>query len=250
MNTFNPSVSDPNPEAETESQKSWQPLTRSQRRVVGVLVEKAKTTPDAYPMTLNALTTGCNQKSNRSPLMNLDVDDVMDTLEQLRDMGAVAEVQSGGRVPKYKHYMYEWLGVDKHELAVMTELLLRGEQTVGELRGRASRMETIADMHQLRPVLDSLIAKNLMVELQPPGRGQMVTHNLYEPRELEAIKERSASQASTPAASPRATPPAPATPQLTETVEQLKAEIQELRQRVAELESQAAVASGRLRQPS
>ncbi len=91
-------------------ERRWQPLTAVQRRVVGVLVEKAKTTPDAYPLTLNALTNGCNQKSNRHPHMELASEEVERALDELREMGAVTEVQSGGRVAKYRHYLYEWLG--------------------------------------------------------------------------------------------------------------------------------------------
>jgi uncharacterized protein YceH (UPF0502 family) len=104
-------------------------------------------------------------------------------------MGAVTEIQGSGRVPKYRHNMYQWLGVDKVELAVMAELLLRGQQTLGELRGRANRMEGIADMAALKPVLDQLIAKRLVVELTPVGRGQIVTHNLYSERELEKVRD-------------------------------------------------------------
>ena len=78
----------------------WRPLNAFQRRVVGVLVEKAKTTPDAYPLTLNALTNGCKQKSNRSPQMDIASDDVELTLDELRQMGAATEIQGSGRVPK------------------------------------------------------------------------------------------------------------------------------------------------------
>src|SRR5581483_4994519 len=166
----------------------WQPVTAMDRRVLGVLAEKAKTTPDAYPMSVNALCTGANQKNNRHPLMNLQPDDVEASLERLRPLGAVAEVQGGGRVLKYRHYLYDWLGVDKVELAVMTELLLRGAQTVGELRGRAARMEPIADLAALRPVLDSLRAKGLVLALSPEGRGQVVSHALYQPQELEKVR--------------------------------------------------------------
>jgi uncharacterized protein YceH (UPF0502 family) len=173
-----------------ESRPQWQPLNSRQRRVVGVLIEKAKTTPDAYPLTLNALTNGCNQKSNRSPQMNLTPGDVEQTVDELREVGAVLEVQGSGRVPKYRHQMYEWLGVDKVELAVMAELLLRGEQTVGELRSRASRMEPIAGLAELKPLLDSLMEKKLVISLTNEGRGQIVTHGLYKDRELEALKSR------------------------------------------------------------
>ncbi|MFO0914292.1 MAG: DUF480 domain-containing protein [Pirellulales bacterium] len=164
------------------------PLDRIERRILGVLVEKAKTTPDAYPMSLNALTTGCNQKSNRDPQMSLTDSEVESGIERLRQLGAIAEVQGNGRVPRYRHYMYEWLTVDKLELAVITELLLRGAQTVGELRGRAARMEPIADLATLMPVVRSLIAKGLVIALTPEGRGQIVTHALYKPEELEKVR--------------------------------------------------------------
>jgi hypothetical protein len=174
------------------AQPPWRPLTPRQRRVAGVLLEKAKTTPDAYPLTINALVSGCNQKSNRDPVMNFSADDVERALEELREMGAVIEVLSSGRVPKYRHNLYQWLGVDKVEIAVMAELMLRGEQTVGELRGRAARMEPIADVAALRPIVQSLLDKKLVVALTPEGRGQMVTHALYPPHELEEVKARCA----------------------------------------------------------
>jgi uncharacterized protein len=170
--------------------RKWQPLSLRQRRVFGVLIEKAKTTPDVYPMTINGLVSGSNQKSNREPQMNLSSDDVEQVLEELRGMGAVTEVQGSGRVAKYRHHGYEWLGVEKTELAVMTELLLRGEQTLGELRGRAARMEPIADMGALKPVVESLVKKGLMIELTPPGRGQVVSHGLYKEKELNELKAR------------------------------------------------------------
>ena len=85
-----------------EPAPAWQPLSAIERRIVGVLIEKAKTTPDSYPLSLNALTTGCNQKSNRSPQMNLDTDDVEESMEDLRTKGAVGVIQGGGRVIKYR----------------------------------------------------------------------------------------------------------------------------------------------------
>jgi len=167
----------------SEEQPKWKPLEPVERRIVGVLVEKAKTTPEAYPLTLNSITTACNQKSNRSPKMDLDSDDVLVALDGLRVIGAVVEIQGSGRVAKYKHEMYSWLGVDKYELAVVTELLLRGKQTLGELRGRAARMETIAGISELRPICKSLMEKKLMLSLTPEGRGQIVDHGLYPDRE-------------------------------------------------------------------
>jgi uncharacterized protein YceH (UPF0502 family) len=215
-------------------------MTRTQRRVAGVLVEKAKTTPEAYPMTLNALTNGCNQKSNRSPQMNLSTEEVEDTLDELRELGVVLEVQGGGRVAKYRHLMYEWLGVSKTEMAVMTELLLRGEQTVGELRSRASRMEPIASLNDLKPILQSLMEKKLVVSLTPEGRGQLVTHALYTDREFDAVKSRAGAQVAATSSDARsgAVPAAEATTaaaNLQTEFDALRGEIQALRQEVAQL---------------
>jgi hypothetical protein len=213
-------------------------LTEVQRRLVGVLIEKAKTTPEQYPLSLNALVTGSNQKSNRDPLMSLEADDVQVVLDELRGIGAVIEVQSGGRVPKFKHLMYEWLGVDKVEIAVMAELLVRGAQTIGELRGRASRMESIADVNSLQPVIQSLREKDLLVDLTPAGRGQIVTHALYEDYELEALRKeyRDRPAESGPEGRARSTP-APAAPPIRGELDQLRQQVADLADRVDQLTS-------------
>lgn len=166
---------------------TWKPLDPTQRRVLGVLVEKAKTTPNGYPMSVNAIVTGSNQKNNREPVTNLDDFAVEKALDDLRNLGVVSEVDAG-RVAKYKHHAYEWLGVNKVELAVMAELLLRGAQTLGDLRARAARMEPIGDLAELRPLLDGLVRKGLVLELTPSGRGQVVSHNLYLPGELDEVR--------------------------------------------------------------
>ena len=122
----------------TGAGSSWVPLKPRERRVVGVMVEKAKTTPEYYPMTVAAIVAACNQKSNRDPITNYDQDDVEETLHGLRKKGAVILIEGSGRVAKWKHTLYDWLKVSKVELAVLAELLLRGPQTEGELRrGRA-----------------------------------------------------------------------------------------------------------------
>ncbi len=164
------------------------PLNKRQRRLLGVLIEKARTTPDAYPLSLNGLVTGANQKSNRHPIMNLTTEQVDDELIKMRQAGLVAEVHSGGRVPKFRHFGYDYLGVKGAEAGVMTELLLRGEQTAGDLRTRASRFEAIADLPTLDAMLQNLITKGLVIALTPAGRGQLFTHNLYLPDELAALK--------------------------------------------------------------
>jgi uncharacterized protein len=183
-------------------ERTWVPLSPGERRVVGVLVEKAKTTPESYPLSLNALVNGCNQKSNRDPITNYDEDDVEGVLENLRKKGAVVRVEGSGRVVRWKHTLYEWLDLKNQpvEMAVLTELLLRGAQTEGDLRVRASRMEPIADLPALQAVLDGLIARGLVVRLSPPGqvRGVMVTHGLYPPEELERVRQAVAANESEP----------------------------------------------------
>lgn len=192
----------------------WRPIGAIERRALGVLVEKAKTTPESYPLSLNALRNGCNQKNNRAPQMQLEESQLEEALDALRQAGAVLLVQGESRVDRFRHLAYEWLGVDKVELAVMAELLMRGAQTVGELRGRAARMEPIKDLGELQPILASLEAKRLIVYLTPPGRGSMVTHTLYLDREMEKVRrEASALQIAEPEdeATPTATPPRSAT---------------------------------------
>ena len=192
--------------APTTERSVTKSMNKIQRRILGVLIEKARTTPDAYPLSLNALVNGANQKSNRHPLMQLTPETIEDELVTMRTAGMVAEVQGGSRVPKYRHYAYDYLGVKGAEAAVMTELLLRGEQTAGELRTRASRFEPIADLTTLHEILDSLKSRNLVVALTPAGRGQVFTHNLYLPEELEKLKRKFSEHTgddleSTPAAS-------------------------------------------------
>ena len=169
------------------SEPAWKPLTAKQRRVLGTLMEKSKTTPDAYPMSYAGLTTGCNQKSNRVPITNYTSEQIETIVDELRALGAAAMIQGSGRVTKVRHYAYHWMGLEKVEAAIMTELLLRGEQTLGELRTRAARMEPINDLDELKRLVDGLVSKKLIVELTPPGRGQIVTHNLYPEWELAAV---------------------------------------------------------------
>src|SRR5882757_9249729 len=105
-------MSDAAPSPEPSQPPQWKPLSALDRRVISTLVEKAKTTPEQYPLTLNSLVTGCNQKSNRDPQMNLQTEDVEESLDRLRTAGAVLEVQGSGRTSKYRHLMYDWLGVN------------------------------------------------------------------------------------------------------------------------------------------
>lgn len=148
-------------------------LTPNEARVLGVLIEKAQTTPGQYPITLNALVNGCNQLSNRHPITTLDEDKVMAALDSLRTKGLAREVAlTGSRVAKFKHAARETLNVDTNQLIVLAELTLRGPQTVGEIRGRASRMHPLETLEITQNVLQSLIERPepLVVELAPePG---------------------------------------------------------------------------------
>jgi hypothetical protein len=170
--------------------KAIRPLDANERRVLGVLIEKGKTTPEQYPLSLNAVVTGCNQKSNRDPVMHLDEESASRALTSLRHSGAVAEVFGSGKIPRYRHLAYEWLGVGKEELAILGELLLRGEQSEGDLRGRASRMDPIPDLDALRSHLDALAARDLIVWLSPPGRGRMLTHGLLPAEKLDKVRSQ------------------------------------------------------------
>jgi uncharacterized protein YceH (UPF0502 family) len=224
--------------------ETWEPLPPLERRVLGVLVEKQKTSksPDAYPMTLNALTTGCNQKSNRDPVLDLTEDVVEETLGRLQRRGLVSKLV-GGRVDRWRHLVYEAWRVSKVELAVLAELLLRGPQTEGDLRGRASRMDEIKDMDELRAVLKKLADRRLAVFVTPPDRrGTVVTHGFHAPEELEAATAKFAAgafaEADTPAARPAPAPAADAVAALDARLTATVGEIDKLRQAVAGLQDQ------------
>ena len=236
-------MTDPTPAA--PAAPKWKPLDPIARRVLGVLIEKAKTTPAGYPMSVNAIVTGCNQKNNREPLMTLEDIDVERGLEQLRVAGAASEIDWLGRVAKWKHHAYEWMGVNRAELAVMAELLLRGAQALGELRGRAARMEPIEDLAALKPIVAGLVERGLMLELTPAGRGQVVSHNLFlEPEKAQLLAAASGGGAwPAPAREADAAPPSREAPgtlaAMSAEIAALREEIARLRDRVSVLESKA-----------
>jgi uncharacterized protein YceH (UPF0502 family) len=210
------------------------PIGDRARRVLGVLVEKAKTVPDSYPMTLAAIVTGCNQKSNRAPKMDMDDEDVLLALDELRELGAAREIQGSGRAVKYRHAAYDWMDVDGPQAAVMTELLLRGPQTSGEIRSRASRMNSFNDLKAAQDVIDSLIEKDLIEAVTPAGRGQTFAHKLYLPEERQHMVAKIEKQAAT------SVPPPPkqiaAADKLVDRLEHVNERIDELERRIAELE--------------
>jgi uncharacterized protein YceH (UPF0502 family) len=211
---------------------------------MGVLVEKAKTTPEYYPLSLAAIVTGCNQKSNRDPVTNYDQDDVEETLHSLRKKGAVILVEGSGRVQRWKHTLYDWLKVSKVELAVMAELLLGGPQTEGELRARASRMEPLADLAALQGILDALAPRGLVKHLSPPGqkRGVYVAHGLYPADEFEKVRATFSNRVAVDDEAPARLSPArvdlaaaPVAPAWTAEIAALRGEVEQLRQSLSVL---------------
>jgi uncharacterized protein YceH (UPF0502 family) len=132
-------------------------LTSVEARVLGVLIEKEMTTPAYYPLSLNALTVGCNQKSNRNPVMELDMKTSLRALDRMRQKKLVTQQQmAGSRVLKYSHNLKHLFNFTPVEAAILCELLIRGPQTPGELRARAARMHPFADIAEVTAALAKL----------------------------------------------------------------------------------------------
>lgn len=225
--------------AQSDENTDFPVLTPLERRIQGVLVEKAKTTPDNYPMTLNSLITGCNQKSNREPVMDVSDAEVEEAIPNLKRLGLMQQILGSGRSDKFRHILYDAWRVDKVQLAVLGELLLRGAQSEGDLRSRAARMEPIPDLDTLRPVVKSLAERGLVVYLSPEGRrGTIVTHGLHAPDELERLKARAERFAEEAASVPTAMVKQPAGPALEARVTALEQAMHEMKQAVADLRRQ------------
>jgi uncharacterized protein YceH (UPF0502 family) len=172
-------------------------LTDTEVRVLGCLVEKQITTPEYYPLTLNALTLACNQKNNRQPVTSLNEATVMEAVESLREKNLVYIFYgSNSRVPKYKHVMPEILHLSHQKLALMCVLMLRGPQTIGELRERAARLYEFSGLEEAEETLNALITKDkdnepLVARLprQPGQKEARFAHLLTGELDLEALAE-------------------------------------------------------------
>jgi uncharacterized protein YceH (UPF0502 family) len=141
-------------------------------RVVGCLVEKQRTTPDAYPLSLNALRLACNQTTNRDPVVDFDEATVVEALRRLAQRGWTRLASgAGSRARKYRHLLPEALGVGDDELALLTVLMLRGPQTPGELKQRSERLHRFADLVAVQETLDRLIGRELVIR-HPRRPGQ------------------------------------------------------------------------------
>ncbi|MGB2673013.1 MAG: YceH family protein [Candidatus Acidiferrum sp.] len=147
-------------------------LSEVEARVLGCLVEKEITTPEYYPLSLNALVHACNQKSNRDPLMNVDEDAVRQALRALGEEALARSAGGDSRVPKYEHRLAEVFNFTRPETAVLCELLLRGPQTPGELRSRAERMHAFEDLSVVHSTLKRLMEREPpLAELLPRQPG-------------------------------------------------------------------------------
>lgn len=153
------------------------PLDLHSVRVLGSLIEKASTTPDSYPLTLNALTAACNQTSNRDPVLQLDEGTVASALDDLsRRQLARGALRSDSRVPRYRHLLAETLSLHPPEIAILGVLMLRGPQTVGEIRTRTARLFEFRDLARVELTLQSLasLEQPLVVELpRQPGQKEL-----------------------------------------------------------------------------
>lgn len=141
-------------------------------RVAGCLVEKQRTTPDAYPLSLNALRLACNQSTNRDPVVSYDEATISEALRRLAQRGWTRLASgAGSRARKYRHLLPEALGIDDEELALLAVLMLRGPQTPGELKQRSERLHAFADLGAVQEVLEKLLERQLVVR-QPRQPGQ------------------------------------------------------------------------------
>lgn len=207
-------------------------------RVLGCLIEKEMTTPEYYPLTLNALTNACNQKSNRDPIMALAEEEVVRALDGLRFKQLVVVAADGGRVPKYRHLLAEKLGLVPAELALVCEMMVRGPQTVGELRTRGERMHPFVDLPAVEEVLRELMERDtpLVARLpRQPGRKESRYAQLW-----CGGLEPAADEVGTPpeAARQRVMAENERIGKLEEEVALLRAEVATLRQAVEEFKAQ------------
>jgi hypothetical protein len=224
------------------------PLDALEQRVLGVLIEKSLATPEQYPLSLHALVAGCNQKSNRDPLMLVSEPEVRLTIEGLRQKHLAGVTHpAGGRVERYVHAAAETLGLPKPSLAVLAELLVRGPQARGELRGRASRMVPIATLEELGEVLERLEAKGLVATRPPaPGsRAPRVGHLLGGAEEESAAPI--AAGLTPPGLQPRiATPSGRSVANAGNGGPELAARVAQLEEELAALRAELATVRGRL----
>ncbi len=202
-------------------------------RVLGSLLEKEITTPEYYPLSLNALVNACNQKSNRDPVVNFDEATVEQALHTLRDKGLLLSITgASSRVQKYAHRISEKLNLGRPELAILCELMLRGPQTTGELRNRADRMHTFDDTDQVQSVIERLPELIVKLERRPGEKESRYAHLLSGPPLVSQSVSQSVSHSE---------PDQPAQPARPDRITALENEVSQLRNELADLKQQFAV---------
>lgn len=206
-------------------------LSDVEARVLGCLVEKEITTPEYYPLSLNALVHACNQKSNRDPLMNLEEDSVRQSLRALSEQTLARSASGDSRVAKYEHRLSDTFNFTRPETAILCELLLRGPQTPGELRSRAERMHPFEDLSVVQSTLKHLMEREpplvKLLPRQPGNKEARYAHLLSGDVEVrEAPPARESPLSSSAAESARRI--------------ELEGEIASLRKEIADLKSQFA----------
>ncbi len=228
-------------------------LTPMEARVIGCLIEKQITTPDQYPLSLNALVNACNQKSNRDPMMDVDEATVQRTVDALAKKHFVMERSGfGSRVPKYQHRFcnteYGTLKFTPQELAIVCELLLRGAQTPGELRPRAGRMAQFSDTEQVEDVLEGLRTREdgpFVVRLaRLPGRRDSQYAHLFSGPVAAGVEQEevaTGADAHAPGGVTHATSAAAASSGTPSRIDRLEAEVRQLREELDSLKKQLGV---------
>jgi uncharacterized protein len=212
-------------------------LTQTEARVLGSLIEKDITTPDYYPLSLNALVNACNQKNNRDPVLSLDEQSVSDALISLQEKRFAGPASSAdSRVPKYEHRLQEVFNFDRREIAIICVLLLRGPQTPGELRSRTERMYQFEALDDVISTLDRLAQRDpALVAVLPrqPGTKESRYMHLFmgEPHELNVAQQ-------TPARTPLAA--SINVDDASHRLTKLEEEVSHLRQELSEMQKQFA----------
>jgi len=213
-------------------------LNEVETRIIGALIEKQLTTPEYYPLTLNSLVTACNQKNNREPVVAYDESTVTAAIENLRERNLVYIFYgSTSRVPKYKHMLPSVYELDPAGTAVMCVMMLRGPQTLGELRGRTERLHQFEGLGEVQATLDALIRRDppmvFKIERQPGQKEARFAHLLAGDVDIEAF-----TLAQTAARGARENPGAERLDNLEREISELRAEVAELRASVEEFKKQ------------
>src|ERR1700740_181356 len=223
-------------------------LNEIETRVLGSLIEKDITTPDYYPLSLNALVNACNQKNNRDPVMSLNEDAVRAALESLQRQRLAGPASGAdGRVTKYEHRLQEVFNFDRREIAIVCVLLLRGAQTPGELRGRTERMYHFDALEEVVSTLDRLAQREtplVCILARQPGTKEYRYMHLFSGEPLEPTVSRAALERESIATAPQETfvpalqPPAQRLRVLEEEVSRLRADLTEVQQQLATFRKQ------------